>query len=155
SVKPIKAAWEIMKAQNFGRIIVTTSSTGLYGNFGQANYGAAKSALVGLMRTLKIEGQKNNIHVNVISPIAATRMTLDLMPEPMQKRLAPEFVTPGVIYLVSDEAPTGTILTAGAGTFSVVRLYETEGAYLGADGTITAEEVRDNWAKIEDTTGQQ
>lgn len=153
TVKPVKAAWDIMKAQNYGRIVVTTSSTGLYGNFGQANYGAAKLALVGFMNTLKIEGQKNNIHVNAISPVAATRMTMNLgMPEQMLERLKPEFVTPGVIYLVSEEAPTGVILTAGAGVFALAQIYETEGVYLG-DGGLSAEEVRDNWAKITDPTG--
>src|ERR1700744_3046795 len=107
--KPIKAAWEIMKAQNYGRIVVTTSSTGLYGNFGQANYGAAKLGIIGLMNTLKIEGQKNNIHVNAISPVAGTRMTESLMPAETMKRVAPEYVTPGVLYLCSEEAPRGAI----------------------------------------------
>lgn len=153
TVKPVKAIWEIMKAQNYGRIVVTTSSTGLYGNFGQANYGAAKLSLIGFLNTMKIEGQKNNIHVNAISPIAATRMTANLgMPEQMLERLKPEFVTPGVVYLVSEEAPTGAILTAGAGAFALAQMYETEGVYLG-DGGLSAEEVRDNWGKITDPTG--
>ncbi len=95
TVKPAKAMWEIMRAQNYGRIVCTTSSTGLYGNFGQTNYGAAKLGIVGFMNTLKIEGQKNNIHVNVISPVAATRMTESLMPPDILARLAPQFVTPG------------------------------------------------------------
>jgi NAD(P)-dependent dehydrogenase (short-subunit alcohol dehydrogenase family) len=153
TVKPVKAAWEIMKAQNYGRIVVTTSSTGLYGNFGQTNYGAAKLSLVGFMNTLKLEGQKNNIRVNAISPVAATRMTEALMPPQMLEMLKPEFVTPGVIYLVSEDAPTGVVLTAGAGVFAVARIYETEGVYLGAGG-LSAEEVAANWAKIEDPTGQ-
>jgi len=152
TVKPTKAVWEIMKAQNYGRIIVTTSSTGLYGNFGQTNYGAAKLALVGFMNTLKIEGQKNNIRVNAISPVAATRMTENLMPPQMLDMLKPEFVTPGVIYLVSEDAPTGVVLTAGAGVFSIAKVYETEGVYLGKDG-LSAEEVAANWSKIEDPTG--
>jgi NAD(P)-dependent dehydrogenase (short-subunit alcohol dehydrogenase family) len=154
TVKPIKAAWEIMKAQNYGRIVVTTSSTGLYGNFGQANYGAAKLGLVGLMNTLKIEGQKNNIHVNAISPVAATRMTENLMSPEMLSRLAPEAVTPGVVFLCSEDAPTGVVLTAGAGVFAVARIYETEGAYLG-DADLSAESVRDHWSEITDETGQQ
>jgi NAD(P)-dependent dehydrogenase (short-subunit alcohol dehydrogenase family) len=154
TVKPTKAVWEIMKAQNFGRIVVTTSSTGLYGNFGQANYGAAKLALVGFMNTMKIEGAKNNIKINAISPVAATRMTENLMPPQLLELLKPEFVTPGVVYLVSDEAPNGAVLTAGAGVFALSRLYETEGVYLGKDG-ISAEEVRDSWDKIADPTGQQ
>lgn len=152
SVKPIKAAWDIMKEQNYGRIVVTTSSTGLYGNFGQANYGAAKLGLVGLMNTLKIEGQKNNIRVNAISPVAATRMTEGLMPEAVLEKLKPELVTPGVVYLVSEEAPTGVVLTAGAGVFSVARIYETEGAYIPEGG---AEAVRDAWDKIADPADQK
>ncbi len=154
TVKPVKAAWEIMKAQNYGRIVVTTSSTGLYGNFGQANYGAAKLGLVGFMNTMKIEGQKNNIHVNAISPVAATRMTEGLMPPEVLARLNPEYVTPGVVYLVSEEAPTGVILTAGGGAFAMARIYETEGVYLG-EGGLSVEEVRDNWDKISDPSGQQ
>jgi len=154
TVKPVKAIWEIMKAQNYGRVVVTTSSTGLYGNFGQANYGAAKLALIGFMNTMKIEGQKNNIHFNAISPVAATRMTENLMPPAMLEKLKPEYVTPGVVYLCSEEAPTGAILTAGAGVFSLAQIYETEGAYLGEDG-LSVEEIRDNWSKITDPAGQQ
>jgi NAD(P)-dependent dehydrogenase (short-subunit alcohol dehydrogenase family) len=154
TVKPVKAAWEIMKAQNYGRIVVTTSSTGLYGNFGQTNYGAAKLSLVGFMNTLKIEGGKNNIKVNAISPVAATRMTENLMPPQMLELLKPEYVTPGVIYLVSEDAPTGVVLTAGAGVFAVAKIYETDGICLKGDG-ISAEEVRDNWAKITDPAGHE
>ena len=154
SVKPTKAVWEIMKAQNYGRIVVTTSSTGLYGNFGQTNYGAAKLALVGFMNSLKLEGQKNNIHVNTISPVAATRMTENLMPPEILARLAPEYVTPGVVYLCSEDAPTGVILTAGAGAFAMARIFETEGVYLGEDG-LSVEEIRDHWAQISDEAGQQ
>jgi len=154
TVKPAKAVWEIMKAQNYGRIVVTTSSSGLYGNFGQTNYGAAKLGIIGFMNTLKLEGQKNNIHVNAIAPVAATRMTESLMPPEVLKRLAPEYVTPGVVYLCSEEAPTGAILTAGGGAFALARIFETEGAYLGEDG-LSVEEVRDNWAKITDEGGQK
>jgi NAD(P)-dependent dehydrogenase (short-subunit alcohol dehydrogenase family) len=154
TMKPVKAIWEIMKTQNYGRIVVTTSSSGLYGNFGQSNYGAAKLALVGFMNTLKIEGMKNNIKVNAISPVAATRMTENLMPQQMLDLLKPEYVTPGVMYLVSEDAPTGTILTAGAGVFSVAKIYETEGVYL-KEGGISAEEVRDNWSAISDPTGHE
>jgi NAD(P)-dependent dehydrogenase (short-subunit alcohol dehydrogenase family) len=154
TVKPAKAVWEIMKAQNYGRILVTTSSTGLYGNFGQSNYGAAKLALIGFMNTLKLEGQKNNIHVNAISPVAATRMTENLMPAEVLAKLKPEYVTPAVVYLVSEEAPTGVVMTAGAGAFAQARIYETEGVYLG-EGGLSVEEVRDNFARITDSTGQQ
>ncbi|HZC16638.1 MAG TPA: SDR family NAD(P)-dependent oxidoreductase [Caulobacteraceae bacterium] len=154
TVKPTKAVWEIMKAQNYGRIVVTTSSTGLYGNFGQANYGAAKLSLVGFMNTIKLEGQKNNVHINAIAPVAATRMTENILPPQIAERLKPEYVTPGVVYLVSEEAPTGVILTAGAGTFALAHMCETEGVYLG-EGGLSVEEVRDNWAKITNEAGQQ
>lgn len=153
SVKPAKAVWEIMREQNYGRIVVTTSSTGLYGNFGQANYGAAKLGLIGFMNTLKLEGQKNNIHVNAISPVAATRMTENLMPPPVLEQLKPEYVTPGVVFLCSEDAPTGAILTAGAGAFALARIVETEGVYLGHGASV--EQVRDNWARITDPAGQQ
>jgi NAD(P)-dependent dehydrogenase (short-subunit alcohol dehydrogenase family) len=153
TMKPIKAAWEIMKSQNYGRIVVTTSSSGLYGNFGQSNYGAAKLGIVGLMNTLKLEGQKTNIHVNAISPVAATRMTEGLMPQAVLDQLKPESVTPGVVYLCSEEAPTGAILTAGAGVFSLARIYETEGVNLNA--ALSAEGVRDHWAQIADEADQK
>ncbi len=153
TVKPTKAVWEIMKAQNYGRIVVTTSSTGLYGNFGQANYGAAKLSLVGFMNTMKIEGQKNNIHVNAISPVAATRMTENLMPPDVLARLAPEVVTPGVVFLCSEEAPTGVVLTAGGGVFALARIVETEGVLLSGDD-LTVEGVRDHWNGIADPAGQ-
>jgi NAD(P)-dependent dehydrogenase (short-subunit alcohol dehydrogenase family) len=154
TVKPAKAVWEIMRQQNYGRIVVTTSSSGLYGNFGQSNYGAAKLGLIGLMNTLKLEGQKNNIHVNAISPVAATRMTENLgMPPEMLEQLRPDYVTPGVVFLCSEEAPTGAVLTAGGGAFAVARIVETEGVYLGHDSTVEA--VRDSWARISDAAGQQ
>lgn len=151
AVKPIKAIWEIMRTQNYGRIVLTTSSSGLYGNFGQSNYGAAKLSLVGLMNTLKIEGGKNNIRVNAISPVAATRMTDNLMPPEMLEKLGPEHVTPGVVYLASEDAPTGAILTAGAGVFALAQIVETEGAYLGT--AVSAENVRDHWTQITDPKG--
>ncbi|MGR4863707.1 SDR family NAD(P)-dependent oxidoreductase [Caulobacter sp. LARHSG274] len=152
--KPIKAVWDIMKAQNYGRIVVTTSSSGMYGNFGQSNYGAAKMAVLGLMNTLKLEGAKNNVRINAISPVAATRMTEGLMPPEVLEKLKPEYVTPGVVYLVSEDAPTGAILTAGAGAFALSRIFETEGVYLGAGG-LSAEAVRDSWDQISAEPGQQ
>jgi NAD(P)-dependent dehydrogenase (short-subunit alcohol dehydrogenase family) len=153
TVKPVKAMWEIMRNQNYGRIVVTTSSTGLYGNFGQANYGAAKLSLVGLMNTLKLEGGKNDIRVNAISPVAATRMTDSLMPPEMLTKFAPEHVTPGVVYLASRDAPNGAVLTAGAGVFAVAQMVETEGAYLGR--AASAEAVRDNWTNITKLAGAE
>ncbi|MET0272568.1 MAG: SDR family oxidoreductase [Phenylobacterium sp.] len=154
TVKTAKAVWEIMRTQNYGRIVVTTSSSGLYGNFGQSNYGAAKLGIIGFMNTLKLEGQKNNIHVNAIAPVAATRMTENLMPPAILEKLKPEYVTPGVVFLCSEEAPTGAIMTAGGGAFALARIVETEGVYLG-EGGLSVEEVRDNWDKITDPTGQQ
>jgi len=153
TVKPAKAVWEIMREQNYGRIVVTTSSSGMYGNFGQANYGAAKMGILGFMNTIKLEGQKNNIHINAISPVAATRMTEGLMPPAILEKLKPELVTPGVVYLASEEAPTGVILTAGAGVFAAAKIFETEGAYLGDETSV--EDVRDNWDKITGEDGQK
>ncbi|HSC18011.1 MAG TPA: SDR family oxidoreductase [Rhizomicrobium sp.] len=148
TVKPAKACWQIMRDQQYGRIVVTTSSTGLYGNFGQTNYGAAKLGLVGFMNTLKIEGARDNIRVNAICPVAATRMTENLMPPPMLEMLKPEYVTPGVVYLASEEAPSGVILTAGAGVFSAAQLVETEGVNLGHNAN--ADDVAAHWEKIAD-----
>jgi NAD(P)-dependent dehydrogenase (short-subunit alcohol dehydrogenase family) len=110
-----KAVWEIMRAQNYGRIVMTTSSSGLFGNFGQANYGAAKMALVGLMQTLALEGQKYNIRVNCLAPTAATGMTADILPPESLELLAPEKVSPALLQLVSNDAPTRAIVCAGAG----------------------------------------
>jgi NAD(P)-dependent dehydrogenase (short-subunit alcohol dehydrogenase family) len=154
SVKPFKAAWEIMKEQNYGRLVVTTSSTGLYGNFGQSNYGAAKLGLVGLMNSLKQEGAKYNIRINAICPIAATRMTEGLMPQAMLDALKPEYVTPGVMNLVKDDAPTGMILSAGAGAFSMAQIVETKGAFVGTGEALTAEAVEAAWGQITNTEGR-
>ena len=118
TVKPAKAMWEIMKTQQYGRIVVTTSSTGLYGNFGQTNYGTAKLGLVGFMNSLKLEGAKDNIKVNAICPVAGTRMTENLMPPEVLAMLKPEYVTPAVVYLASEDAPTGNIVSAAAGAYS-------------------------------------
>jgi NAD(P)-dependent dehydrogenase (short-subunit alcohol dehydrogenase family) len=148
TVKPAKAVWQIMRDQQYGRIVVTTSSTGLYGNFGQTNYGAAKLGIVGFMNTLKLEGAKDNIKVNAISPVAATRMTENLMPPAMNAMLKPEYVTPGVVYLASEDAPTGQILTAGAGVFSAAQMVETDGINLGHGAT--ADTVAEYWSKIAD-----
>lgn len=134
------AVWPVMRAQKYGRIVMTTSSSGLYGNFGQANYGAAKMALVGLMQTLAIEGAKDGIRVNCLAPTAATRMTEGLMPQAVLDRLAPEAVTPGVLFLVSEDAPTRAILCAGAGTFERAYVTMTAGVHLGT-GPDAAEQV--------------
>jgi NAD(P)-dependent dehydrogenase (short-subunit alcohol dehydrogenase family) len=131
AVNCTKAVWETMRAQNYGRIVMTTSSSGLYGNFGQANYGAAKMALVGLMQTLSIEGAKNDIRVNCLAPTAATRMTENLMPEAVLKLLQPETVTPGLLALVAEDAPTRAILCAGAGAFERAHITLTQGVFVG------------------------
>jgi NAD(P)-dependent dehydrogenase (short-subunit alcohol dehydrogenase family) len=125
-----KAVWEGMRERNYGRIVLTTSASGLYGNFGQANYGAAKAGMVGLMNVLAEEGRKNNIRVNTISPTAATRMTEELLPPEPLKLMRPEAITPAVEYLLSEDAPTRTILGAGAGSFALIRIMETEGINL-------------------------
>jgi NAD(P)-dependent dehydrogenase (short-subunit alcohol dehydrogenase family) len=126
-----KAVWEIMRTQNYGRIVMTTSSTGLYGNFGQSNYGAAKMALVGLMQTLSLEGHKHNIRVNCLAPAAATRMLEGLFPPEMLGALSPAAVSPAVAVLVSEQAPTRMILCAGAGSFETASVTLSRGAYLG------------------------
>ena len=151
TVKPAKAIWQIMRDQQYGRIVVTTSSTGLYGNFGQTNYGTAKLGLVGLMNSLKIEGAKDNIRVNAICPVAATRMTENLLPPPMLEMLKPEYVTPAVVFLASEDAPTGVIISAAAGAFSSAQIVESKGINLGHNAT--ADTVAENWAKISDFAG--
>jgi NAD(P)-dependent dehydrogenase (short-subunit alcohol dehydrogenase family) len=128
-----KAVWAIMNAQKYGRIVMTTSSTGLYGNFGQSNYGAAKMALVGLMQTLALEGAKNDIRVNCLAPTAATRMTEGLLPQAVLDALQPEAVVPAMLVLAAQDAPTRTILCAGAGSFEAAHISMTEGVWIGTD----------------------
>jgi len=151
TVKPAKAMWEIMKSQQYGRIVVTTSSTGLYGNFGQTNYGTAKLGLVGFMNSLKLEGAKDNIKVNAICPVAGTRMTENLMPPEMVAALKPEYVTPAVVFLASEDAPTGCVISAAAGGFSSAQIVESTGVNIGHGAT--ADDVAANWSKISDFTG--
>lgn len=122
-----KAVWELMRAQSYGRIVMTTSSTGLFGNFGQSNYGAAKLALVGLMQTLGLEGAKHDIRVNALAPTAATRMTEDILTPEMLEQLRPEAVSQGLLHLVSEDAPTRAILCAGGGAFEAAHLTLTRG----------------------------
>jgi len=148
-----KAVWEIMKQQNYGRIMMTTSSSGLFGNFGQANYGAAKMALVGLMQTLAIEGEKYDIRVNCLAPTAATRMTAGIIGADELALLTPESVTPGMIYLVSRDAPSRTVLCAGAGTFARSNITLTDGIYIGA-GPDAAERLAANGDGLLDRTGE-
>jgi len=148
TVKPAKAVWEIMRTQGYGRIVVTTSSTGLYGNFGQTNYGAAKLSLVGFMNSLKLEGARDNIKVNAICPVAATRMTEALMPPAVLEMLKPEFVSPAMAYLASEDAPTGVILTAAAGVFAAAQIVETDGINLGHGAT--ADDIAAHFSQIAD-----
>ena len=153
AVNCCKAVWDVMRAQNYGRIVMTTSSTGLYGNFGQANYGAAKMALVGLMQTLSIEGAKDGIRVNCLAPTAATRMTENLMTEPVLKLLRPETVTPGLLALVADDAPTRAILCAGAGAFERAHITLTPGIFVGLPDD-AAEQVAMNFETLSDRDGE-
>jgi NAD(P)-dependent dehydrogenase (short-subunit alcohol dehydrogenase family) len=148
-----KAVWNLMRERNYGRIVMTTSSSGLYGNFGQANYGAAKMALVGLMQTLSIEGARNDIRVNCLAPTAATRMTEHLLPEAVLKLFGPETVTPGLIALVAEDAPTRTILCAGAGGFEQAHVTLTPGIHLGHPQD-AAERIATQWRSVGDRDGE-
>ena len=148
------ACWPIMREQKYGRVVLTSSASGLYGNFGQSNYGAAKAAMLGLMNVLHMEGARDNIRVNTLAPTAATRMTEDLLPAEAQELLDPATITPGLLYLVSEDAPSQMILGAGAGSFAETRVYETQGITLmGADNT--PEAVAAQIGQIRDATDQQ
>ena len=147
-----RAVWERMRQQNFGRIVMTTSSSGLYGNFGQANYSAAKMALVGLMQTLAIEGEKYGIRVNCLAPSAATRMTKDILPEASLKRLDPALVSPALLALVRDDAPTRAIVCAGAGRFARAYVTLSQGVQLGG-GDDAGERAISQWQQISDRSG--
>ena len=147
-----RAVWERMRQQNFGRIVMTTSSSGLYGNFGQANYSAAKMALVGLMQTLAIEGEKYGIRVNCLAPSAATRMTKDILPEASLKRLDPALVSPALLALVRDDAPTRAIVCAGAGHFARAYVTLSQGVRLGG-GDDAGERAISQWQQISDRSG--
>jgi len=149
-----KAVWDIMRDQRYGRIVMTTSSSGLYGNFGQANYGAAKMALVGLMQTLALEGEKYGIRVNCLAPTAATQMTEGVLAPGALSRLSPDLVSPGLFALVRDEAPTRAILCAGAGHFAQANVTLTHGSYIGDAGVEGAERVVAGWEDIGDRAGE-
>ena len=146
--KPTHAIFPIMKEQNYGRILVTTSSSGRYGNFGQTNYGAGKTGVVGLMNTLKLEGEKYNIRINALMPIAWTRMSANIFPPETEPMLHPKFVTPAALFMCSDDAPTGKIISAGAGVFAASYMMESKGAFLGADAT--ADDIAKNWESLSD-----
>ena len=149
-----KAVWEIMREQNYGRIIFTTSSTGLYGNFGQANYGAAKMAMVGLMNTLHLEGAKYDVRVNCLAPTAGTAMTDGLFPEAVFDLMAPQAVSPAVVFLASPDAPSRKVVAAGGGSFAVFKGFETEGVSLAPDD-VTAEGIAAAWNDIDDVNGMR
>ena len=149
SVHCTKAVWNYMRDQSYGRIVLTTSSSGLYGNFGQSNYGAAKLALVGLMQTLGLEGAKNNIRVNCLAPSAGTRMLDGLMTDEMAKTLSPGSVSPGVLALVAEDAPNRFILCAGGGSYERAYITMTRGIYVGVDDQ-AADTVAQNWEAIGD-----
>ena len=153
SVNCTKACWEIMREQAYGRVVVTTSSSGLYGNFGQTNYGTAKMGVIGMMNTLAQEGAKYNIKINALAPTAATRMTEGLMPEEALKLLTPETVTPAVLFMASEDAPTRTVIAAGAGSFAVARIVESAGKWLPEDEQ-TPEGIAAHWDEISDTAGE-
>ena len=146
-----KAVWEQMRQQQFGRIVMTTSSSGLYGNFGQANYGAAKMALVGFMQTLAIEGEKYGIRVNCLAPTAATQMTADILPEAALKALDPALVSPALLPLVVDGAPTRTVICAGAGHFATAAITLSQGKYIGG-GDDAGERLIEAWDAVSDQT---
>ncbi|MDG1032824.1 MAG: SDR family NAD(P)-dependent oxidoreductase [Luminiphilus sp.] len=154
SVNCTKAVWEIMREQNYGRIVVTTSSSGLYGNFGQTNYGSAKMGVIGMMNTLAQEGAKNNVKVNALAPTAGTRMTEGLIPDQAFALMTPETVTPAVLYLVSQDAPTRAILAAGAGGYAVAKIVETDGIYLD-DADQTPEAIAEHWDAIANSEPKQ
>ncbi|MDG2410526.1 MAG: SDR family NAD(P)-dependent oxidoreductase [Halioglobus sp.] len=153
SVNCTKACWEIMREQAYGRVVVTTSSSGLYGNFGQTNYGTAKMGVIGMMNTLAQEGAKYNIKINALAPTAATRMTEGLMPEEALKLLTPETVTPAVLFMASEDAPTRTVIAAGAGSFAVARIVESAGKWLPEDEQ-TPEGIAAHWDEISNTAGE-
>ena len=153
SVHCTHALWRHMLEREYGRIVLTTSASGLYGNFGQANYGAAKSAMLGLMNVLHHEGHRKNVRTNMLAPTAATRMTEELLPPAVLPLLAPETITPGLLVLASEDAPSKMILGAGGGCFAETKVHETAGVAL-PDGELTPEAVQANMARIRDAQGQ-
>lgn len=155
SVYCTKAVWPIMVEQKYGRIVMTSSSSGIFGNFGQSNYGSAKMGVVGLMNTLRIEGQKNNIKVNSLVPVAATRMTENLgMPDAVFDSLKPETVSPAVIFMASENAPDGVMISAGAGVFAMAEIVHSEGIALKGDD-LNADMLAEKWSEASDMTNSK
>ncbi len=147
-----KAVWDRMRDQKYGRIVLTASASGLYGNFGQSNYGTAKAAMVGLMNVLHLEGEKHNIRTNILLPTAATGMTEGLFPAAVAELATPESITPGLLFLVSGNAPSRVMLCAGAGTFARTLITETVGVHF-PEADRTPENIAAAFDRISDPTG--
>jgi NAD(P)-dependent dehydrogenase (short-subunit alcohol dehydrogenase family) len=154
SVNCTKAVWEIMREQNYGRIVMTTSASGMYGNFGQTNYGAAKMAVLGFMNTLVLEGGKNNIHVNALAPTAGTRMTEYLLPSSVLDLMTAESVSAGALVLCDETAPTRTILCAGAGGYAIASMYETDGIFMPKESQ-NPDEIVAKWDELSDVSAHK
>ena len=154
SVNCTKAVWEILREQNYGRIVMTTSASGMYGNFGQTNYGAAKMAVLGFMNTLVLEGGKNNIHVNALAPTAGTRMTEDLLPSSVLDLMTADSVSAGALVLCDETAPTRTILCAGAGGYAIASMYETDGIFMPKESQ-NPDEIVAKWDELSDVSAHK
>jgi multifunctional beta-oxidation protein len=149
--KVTRAAWELFQQQHYGKIIMTTSAAGIYGNFGQANYSAAKAALIGLSNTLSQEGEKYHIQCNIIAPLAGSRMTETVLPKEVMQALRPEYVAPLVVFLCHESVmETGSLFEVGAGYVAKVRWERSKGVLFKADATLTPGAVATRWKEISD-----
>lgn len=152
----LRAAWPVFRQQSYGRVVLTTSSSGIYGQFGQANYGSAKTAMIGLMNVLKQEGAKYNVNVNTVAPVAGTRLTQTVMPQEMVDKLKPELVVPAVTWMVSKECQdSGIIIEAGAGNYNRASIVKGPGVQPGMDQLKDAEWIQTNWDKIMSLEGAE